>query len=422
MNLQGLKAEGEGIKLKLYLRLYVIMLEGKKILLGVCGSIASYKSATLTRLLVKAGANVKVIMTKDATHFVSPLTFSTLSKNPVYSNYFREDTGEWNSHVELGLWADLMLVAPATANSLAKFASGLCDNLLAAAYLSAKCPVYFAPAMDLDMWQHPSVQINVKRLEDYGNIQIKPGYGELASGLNGEGRMAEPEEIIDFLNTSLTSGLPLKGKKALVTAGPTYEAIDPVRFIGNHSSGKMGFAIAEELARLGADVTLISGPSGMQAAGKNITRINITSSDEMAAEVEKYFPSVNIAVMNAAVADYKPLHPSLEKIKKDTPDFSIDLIKTTDILAKAGRMKQHGQLLVGFALETNDEEENAVKKLEKKNLDFIVLNSLNDKGAGFKSDTNKITIIDRNLHKEHFPLKLKEEVAKDICKKIISLV
>ncbi|RXF69285.1 bifunctional phosphopantothenoylcysteine decarboxylase/phosphopantothenate--cysteine ligase CoaBC [Arcticibacter tournemirensis] len=398
------------------------MLEGKKILLGVCGSIASYKSATLTRLLVKAGANVKVIMTKDAAHFVSPLTFSTLSKNPVLSSYFKEDTGEWNSHVELGLWADLMLIAPASANTIAKFALGICDNLLTATYLSAKCPVYFAPAMDLDMWQHPSTKQNVAVLGNYGNIQINPGYGELASGLTGEGRMAEPEDIIRFLETSLSTALPLRGKRALVTAGPTYEAIDPVRFIGNHSSGKMGFAIAEELAKQGADVTLVSGPSALELKEKRIRRINVISSDEMAEAVEKHFTESNIAVMSAAVADYKPKYVSTEKIKKDSSEFGMELVKTTDILARAGQMKQAGQILIGFALETQNEEANAIKKLEKKNLDFIVLNSLNDEGAGFKGDTNKITIIDRYLNTERFPLKTKEDVAIDICKKITGLI
>ncbi len=398
------------------------MIEGKKILLGVCGSIASYKSATLTRLLVKAGANVKVIMTHEATRFITPLTLSTLSKNPVYSTYYKEDTGEWNSHVELGLWADAFLIAPATANTIAKLAYGLCDNLLTATYLSAKCPVYFAPAMDLDMWKHPSTQRNVRLMEEYGNIQIKPGFGELASGLTGEGRMAEPEEIVAFIEHAFSSEQPLKGKKAIVTAGPTYEAIDPVRFIGNHSSGKMGFAIAEELAELGAEVTLISGPSHLNTRHKGITRIPVMSSDEMLSAVEKSFPASDITIMSAAVADYKPAIVSAEKIKKDPADFNLELVKTTDILAKAGTAKQTGQILVGFALETNDEEANAIKKLRKKNLDFIVLNSMNDKGAGFGTDTNKVTIIDKSLNVTHFPLKTKEAVAKDICRKIIELI
>ena len=398
------------------------MLEGKNILLGVCGSIASYKSAILTRLLVKAGANVKVIMTRDATHFITPLTLSTLSKNPVSVEYFKADTGEWNNHVELGLWADVFLVAPASANTLAKLAHGLCDNLLTASYLSAKCPVYFAPAMDLDMWKHHATQENIKKLQSFGNILIRPVFGELASGLVGEGRMAEPEEIVDFLTNELKTALPLSGKKALVTAGPTYEAIDPVRFIGNHSSGKMGFAIAEELSRQGADVTLITGPTSLQLTGNAIKRIDVLSSCEMEKEVVALFPENQITVMSAAVADYRPKLVAREKIKKEESAFSIDLVKTTDILSKIGEVKGSNQLLVGFALETTDEEANAEKKLLKKNLDFIVLNSLRDEGAGFKGDQNKITIIDRHLNKEIFELKSKKEVAADICRKIIELM
>ncbi|HEY1056497.1 MAG TPA: bifunctional phosphopantothenoylcysteine decarboxylase/phosphopantothenate--cysteine ligase CoaBC [Emticicia sp.] len=398
------------------------MLKGKKILLGVCGSIASYKSAILIRLLVKAGANVKVIMTEDATHFITPLTLSTLSKNPVYVKYFKQDTGEWNNHVELGLWADLFIIAPASANTLAKLANGLCDNLLSATYLSAKCTVYFAPAMDLDMWKHSATQNNIRRLQSYGNILINPAHGELASGLVGEGRMAEPEEIIDFLSLSITRKLPLEGKKALVTAGPTFEAIDPVRFIGNHSSGKMGYAIAEELHQQGADVTLVSGPTSLLLNHSSIRRIDITSSEEMAEQVIKGFPESDITVMSAAVADYKPKEIASKKIKKDTTEFSIDLVKTTDILSQLGQSKKDNQILIGFALETNDEEENAIKKLQKKNLDFIVLNSLRDEGAGFKGDSNKITIIDKNLKKENFELKSKKDVAADICNKIIELV
>lgn len=394
------------------------MLEGKKILLGVCGSIASYKSAILTRLLVKAGADVKVIMTRGATHFVTPLTFSTLSKNPVFSTYYKSDTGEWNNHVELALWADLILIAPATANTLAKFANGICDNLLSAVYLSAKCQVFFAPAMDLDMWLHPAVQRNVSLLESYGNKQIKPGYGELASGLVGEGRMAEPEEVVAFLQNEFKTTLPLKGKKVLITAGPTYESIDPVRFIGNHSSGKMGFALAEELARNGASVTLISGPSSQVLRTPSIRRIDVSSAEEMYHSVHQEFPAADIMIMNAAVADYKPKLVASEKIKKSPSEFTIELVKTKDILSSLGEIKREDQVLVGFALETNDEEEHALAKLKKKNLDFIVLNSLRDAGAGFQGDTNKITIIDRFLNKESFPLKSKEEVAKDICRKI----
>jgi len=398
------------------------MLEGKNILLGVCGSIACYKSAILVRLLVKARANVKVIMTKDATHFITPLTLSTLSKNPVLTEYFTESTGEWNNHVDLGLWADYMIVAPASANTLAKFAHGICDNLLTASYLSAKCKIYFAPAMDLDMWKHPSTQNNIDRLKSYGNILIKPEYGELASGLVGEGRMAEPEEIVRFLaHANRPLGI-LAGKKALVTAGPTFEEIDPVRFIGNHSSGKMGFAIAEELSYLGAEVTLVSGPTALLLTDKSITRIDVTSSSEMASQVLDLFADSDITVMSAAVADYRPKTVSSEKIKKDASEFLIELVKTTDILSALGKIKQEEQILVGFALETHNEEENAIKKLKKKNLDFIVLNSLNDKGAGFKSDTNKITIIDRSLKKQTFELKSKDDVAADICTKIIELL
>ncbi len=398
------------------------MLEGKKILLGVCGSIASYKAATLTRLLVKAGANVKVIMTRDACHFITPLTLSTLSKNSVLTEYFKPQTGDWNNHVELALWADALVIAPASANTLAKFACGLCDNLLTAIYLSAKCPVYLAPAMDLDMWKHGSTSANIRRLQDWGNRLIKPGYGELASGLIGEGRMAEPEEIVEFLAGELSGLKPLLGKKALVTAGPTYEAIDPVRFIGNHSSGKMGFAIAEELSNLGAEVTLVAGPSSLSLDHSGIKRVNVTSAEEMAEQAGGYFSGTDITVMSAAVADYRPKHPEQYKIKKTSSELSIELVKTTDILAGLGAQKRPGQILVGFALETNNEEENAVKKLKSKNLDFIVLNSLQDEGAGFKADTNKITIIDSKHHRQTFPVKTKREVAKDVCKKIIDLL
>ncbi|WP_207424043.1 bifunctional phosphopantothenoylcysteine decarboxylase/phosphopantothenate--cysteine ligase CoaBC [Desertivirga brevis] len=398
------------------------MLKGKNIILGICGSIACYKSAILTRLLIKAGANVKVVMTKDATHFIGPLTLSTLSKNPVYTEYFNSTTGEWNNHVDLALWANYIVIAPASANTMAKFANGLCDNILTAVYLSAKCPIFLAPAMDLDMWKHPSTQANIQKLLSYGNSIIQPGHGELASGLVGEGRMAEPEEIFHFLQSQTESGLPLKGKKALVTAGPTYEAIDPVRFIGNHSSGKMGFAIAEELQRQGAEVHLVTGPTSLKVSNKWINRRDVVSAQEMLSEVERIFPECDITVMSAAVADYKPKQVAENKIKKDEQEFNIELVKTTDILSSLGRTKKEGQVLVGFALETNNERENALKKLEKKNLDFIVLNSLNDKGAGFQSDTNKITIIDKYQTEETFDLKSKEEVAKDICSKILAFI
>lgn len=398
------------------------MLTNKNILLGVCGSIASYKSASLTRLLVKAGANVRVVMTKDACNFITPLTLSTLSKNPVFSEYFDPKSGTWNNHVELGLWADILIIAPASANTLAKFANGLCDNLLSAVYLSAKCPVYFAPAMDLDMWKHPATQKNISSLMSYGNLMIKPAYGELASGLTGEGRMAEPEEIIQFILDKYQEGLPLKGKKALVTAGPTYEAIDPVRFIGNHSSGKMGYAIAEQLSALGAEVTLVSGPTSLNLTDKRINRIDVTSAEEMLQACLSNFNNCDITICSAAVADYRPKEVANLKIKKDSPEFGLDLVKTPDILAKLGQEKKAGQILIGFALETNNEVENAIKKLEKKNLDFIVLNSMNDEGGAFKNDNNKITIIDRNKKQEKFELKPKNEVAVDICKKILDLI
>jgi len=398
------------------------MLEGKNIVLGVCGSIAAYKSALLVRQLIKAGANVQVIMTPDATNFITPLTLSTLSKNPVFHTYFEPETGEWNNHVELALSADLLLIAPASANTMAKMANGLVDNLLTAVYLSAKCPVYFAPAMDLDMWKHEATQNNIATLQSFGNILIAPVNGELASGLIGEGRLAEPEEIVAFISAEIKKKLPLTGKKALVTAGPTYEAIDPVRFIGNHSSGKMGFVIADELALLGADVTLVSGPSAEHSKQRSVKRIDITSAAQMLLECEKHFKASAICVMSAAVADYAPVNVAQQKIKKQTDSFSIEVKKTVDILTTLGKNKGDGQILVGFALETNNEEDNAIDKLKRKNLDFIVLNSLNDAGAGFKSDTNKVTIIDRDLHKTTFDLKSKDEVAKDICHKIIDLI
>ena len=398
------------------------MLEGKKIILGVCGSIAAYKSATLVRLLVKAGAEVQVIMTADAVSFITPLTLSTLSKKPVLVKYFEPDTGTWNNHVDLGLWADLFIIAPASANTLAKMASGQCDNLLMAAYLSAKCPVYFAPAMDLDMWRHPATLANVQKLQSYGNILIQPGTGELASGLHGEGRMAEPEEIVNFIDTEINKTLPLTGKQILVTAGPTYEAIDPVRFIGNHSSGKMGFAIADELAKQGAMVTLVTGPTAQISQQQNIQRIDITTAAQMLEVCLQNFELADACVMSAAVADYTPITVATQKIKKKEDSFCIDLKKTTDILKVLGERKRSGQLLIGFALETQNEEQNAIDKLNKKNLDLIILNSLNDDGAGFKLDTNKITMIDRNLQKTVFDTKSKTEVATDICQKLISLI
>jgi len=402
------------------------MLKGKKIILGICGSIAAYKAAALTRLLVKAGAEVQVVMTADATEFITPLTLSTLSNKPVLTQYFDKVTGVWNHHVQLGLWADLLLIAPASANTLAKLANGLCDNLLCAVYLSAKCPVYLAPAMDLDMWAHPATRSNITRLKGYGNTIIPPGNGALASGLSGEGRLAEPEEIVDFLEKSLITNnkntvFPLAGKRALVSAGPTYEAIDPVRFIGNHSSGKMGYAIAERLQALGAEVTLVSGPSHLQLS-ENIEKISVTSAKEMLDACFEKFKTADITVMSAAVADYTPAEVATTKIKKKDETFSITLTKTTDILATLGSKKKPQQLLAGFALETDNELENAKAKLKKKNLDFIVLNSMQDKGAGFAGDDNKITIIDRKENQYPFSLKSKKEAAEDICNFIVDLV
>lgn len=393
-------------------------LAGKNIVIAVCGSIAAYKIATLIRLLVKADAQVKVVMSEDATAFITPLTLSTLSKNPVLVDYYQPDTGEWNNHVEIALNADYILVAPATANTIAKMANGLCDNLLMAVYLSAKCPVFLAPAMDLDMWKHPSTQSNIVKLGAYGNIIIPPEKGELASGLVGEGRLAEPDEIFHFLENYSNQNLPLLGKKALVSAGPTYEAIDPVRFIGNHSSGKMGYAIAQQLKELGADVTLVSGPTALPKPDQ-ITVVPVTSAAEMLQACEKYFDHAAIIVMSAAVADYTPIEVASQKIKKKEEEFSIALKKTTDILATLGSKKKKDQLLIGFALETNNELENAKDKLVRKNLDFIVLNSMQDQGAGFATDTNKVTIINRSGESNVFPLKSKEDVAKDICSIIL---
>jgi phosphopantothenoylcysteine decarboxylase/phosphopantothenate--cysteine ligase len=393
-------------------------LANKNIVIAVCGSIAAYKIAHLTRLLVKEKASVQIIMTKEAAEFITPLTLSTLSNNPVLIDYFDPKTGEWNNHVHIGLQADLILVAPATANTIGKLANGICDSLLTAVYLSAKCPVFIAPAMDLDMWKHPSTQNNIRLLQSYGNTIIHPGNGELASGLIGEGRLAEPEEMLHFIEKSFSIDLPLIGRQALVTAGPTYEAIDPVRFIGNHSSGKMGYALAKQLCELGAQVTLISGPTALESP-KNVHRISITSAQEMLEAVEQYFIQSDIIVMSAAVADYTPIEVATQKIKKKEDQFAISLKKTTDILATVGNKKTEKQLLIGFALETEHEIENAKSKLIRKNLDLIVLNSMQDKGAGFATDTNKVTVIDRFEHIQEYTLKSKEEVAKDICQLIV---
>ena len=397
------------------------VLSGKKILLGVSGGIAAYKTATLVRLFIKAGAHVQVIMTPASKDFITPLTLSTLSKNPVYSSFYdeSEDNEKWNSHVELGLWADLMLVAPATANTLSKMANGVCDNLLIAIYLSAKCPVYFAPAMDLDMYIHPSTLESFHKLKLFGNTMIPAESGELASGLSGEGRMSEPEHIVAFLEADLESRLPLKGKKILVTAGPTYEAIDPVRFIGNHSTGKMGFDIAQSAANLGASVILVAGPTHFKIENSLVKVVPVVSAQEMYDACHHYYDDVDVAIAAAAVADYKPKNVALNKIKKETDNLTIELEKTKDILASLGANKKN-QFLIGFALETENEIENAKLKIQKKNLDLIVLNSLQDEGAGFGKPTNKITFIDSNFKVEPMELKSKEAVADDILNKVIA--
>ncbi|MBI1228167.1 MAG: bifunctional phosphopantothenoylcysteine decarboxylase/phosphopantothenate--cysteine ligase CoaBC [Bacteroidetes bacterium] len=390
---------------------------GKKIILAVTGSIAAYKAAHLVRLFVKKGAQVQVLMTPAAAEFITPLTLSTLSKKTVFTQVIAEH--EWNSHVELGLWADALVIAPATANSLAKLANGICDNIVSAVYLSARCPVFLAPAMDLDMWKHPSTQGNVHRLKSYGNHFLPVGYGELASGLVGEGRMAEPEEIVAFLATFFEKKQDFLGKKVLITAGPTYEAIDPVRFIGNRSSGKMGVAIAEQFAKRGAEVTLVLGPSKLKPEHPNLTTIKVESAQQMFDVAVENFEKTEIAVLSAAVADYRPAHVAEQKIKKKGDGMTIELEKTPDIAASLGKMKRQGQFIVGFALETNDELHNASEKLEKKNFDFIVLNSLQDAGAGFNFDTNKITILHRNNKRKDFELKTKAEVAEDIVNEVL---
>jgi len=404
------------------------MLNGKKILLGVCGSIAAYKSAFLVRLLVKEGAEVKVILTRSAADFITPLTLATLSKNEVLANFY-DNKGNWHNHVELGLWADVFLIAPASANSLAKMANGLCDNLLSATYLSARCQVVVAPAMDLDMWKHPATQTNIKKLEGFGNLVVPVESGELASGLNGEGRMAEPENIITFLNNFLSTASEknnekntLKGKKVVITAGPTVEAIDPVRFISNHSSGKMGFALAAAFLQQGAEVTLIKGPTPTDFNMHGIKTISVTTAFQMHDVAISHTKDADVIVMAAAVADYAPEKIAATKIKKKDSGMEIKLMKTPDILKDLGERKKVNQVLVGFALETDNELSNAQGKLKNKNLDFIVLNSLQDKGAGFGTDTNKITIIDKQGTIKKFKLKSKADVAKDIVNKIASIV
>ena len=395
------------------------MLQGKNVVLAVTGSIAAYKSALIVRLLIKEGANVKVVMTKSAIDFITPLTLSTLAKTEVYSDFTsNKDKGTWNNHVDLGLWADYMLVAPATANTLSKMASGEADNFMMAVYLSAKCPIFIAPAMDLDMYKHQSTRDNIKKLVSFGNTIIYPESGELASGLEGEGRLAEPEHIIDFLNNHIKSSQALFGKKVLISAGPTHEALDPVRYLGNRSTGKMGYAIAEQAYELGADVTLISGPVALNNPKKGIKRICITSAQDLYSEMINHFDESDIVIMAAAVADYTPKIISDSKMKKKEGELVIELKRTQDILVGLSEKKK-SQFVVGFALETNNELENAIKKRKKKSLDLIVLNSLNDKGAGFAHNTNKITIIGKDNNITKFELKSKQEVAKDILNQII---
>jgi phosphopantothenoylcysteine decarboxylase/phosphopantothenate--cysteine ligase len=392
------------------------MLKGKKIILGVTGGIAAYKAAFLVRLLVKAGAEVRVVMTPAASEFITPLTLSTLSKHPVVSKFTEGEQGEWNNHVELGLWGDLMLVAPASANTLAKMAEGRSDNLLMAVYLSARCPVAVAPAMDLDMFAHPQTQANLDRIRQHGVLVIPPGTGELASGLSGEGRMAEPEDILAFTEATFAKASRLSGKKILVTAGPTYEAIDPVRFIGNHSTGKMGFALAEELAEQGAEVVLVAGPVALKTYHPRIRRIDVVSAQQMFEACSAEFHGADAAILSAAVADYRPKNVADNKIKKEKGGIrNIELEETPDILASLGKMKKQEQVLVGFALETDNETANAQSKLERKNLDFIVLNSLREKGAGFGTDTNRISILTRAGKTINFELKSKKAVAADIA-------
>ncbi len=394
-------------------------MQGKKIIVGITGSIAAYKTVLLVRELVKQGAEVKLILTPAARDFVSPLSLATLSRNPVLSGLFDEQG--WSNHVMLGRWADLFLVAPLSCNTMAKMAQGACDNLLLAVYLSATCPVVLAPAMDEDMWHHPSTRANLDRLKTFGNKIIPVGTGDLASGLTGEGRMAEPEQIIGYLRQYIFKEGPLQGKKAIVTAGPTYEPIDPVRFIGNHSSGKMGIAVAKELQERGASVTLVLGPSATDLSLPGIDIVRVQTAEQMYEACRERFPAADIAVMAAAVADYTPVVTADRKIKKTGDTLSIDLKKTTDILKSLGETKREGQVLLGFALETDQEKMNALEKLEKKNADLIVLNSLNDPGAGFGKETNKITIFARDGREFPFETKSKNEVAADIVDTLIRL-
>lgn len=395
------------------------MLKNKKIILGVSGSIAAYKIAILTRLLVKEGAEVQIVMTQAAKEFITPLTLATLSKKPALSEFVKDQTGSWNNHVDLGLWADVILIAPATAHTLAKCANGICDDLLTAVYLSAKCPVMFAPAMDLDMYQHPSTLENLRKLQSFGNQIVKSNYGELASGLIGEGRMAEPEELVEILTKYFSENAILKGKNVLITAGPTQEPIDPVRFISNHSTGKMGYAIANKLAKAGSNVTLVSGQVALKSPDSSINLVKVRSAKEMYEASQKAFDQADIIILAAAVADYTPAVVADKKIKKKEDTFNIELTKTTDIAKTLGQQKRPEQLMVGFALETDNEVENAIGKIKSKNLDMIVLNSLQNAGAGFGHDTNKIAIIKRDGTMIDFDLKSKQDVAQDIVDEII---
>ena len=397
------------------------MLNGKKILLGVTGSIAAYKSAVLIRELVKKGAEVKVIMTPLAKEFITPLTLATLSRNPILVDFFNPENGDWNSHVDLGLWADAYLIAPATANTIAKMAYGIADNLLLTTYLSSRAPVFIAPAMDLDMFAHATTQENIQKLKEKGCHLIYPASGFLASGLEGKGRMEEPENIAAVIDDFFTPK-PLNGKKILITAGPTYENIDPVRFIGNYSTGKMGFALAETCAAQGAEVTLVAGPVQLKTKHKNIRQIDVRSADEMYRQAVNYFPDADVAILCAAVADFKPKSPSDKKLKRGNDSLTVELVPNKDIAQALGKIKKPTQRLIGFALETNDEEQNAQRKMERKNLDFIVLNSLNDENAGFGYDTNKITILHRTGEKKSFELKSKENVAEDIVNEMNGII
>ena len=398
------------------------ILSGKKVLLGISGGIAAYKTPNLVRCLIKKGAEVKVVMTDSAKDFVTPLSLSTVSKNPVHSSFKSDDEdGVWNNHVELGLWADFMLICPATANTLFKMANGNCDNLLLGVYLSCKSETFFAPAMDLDMYKHQSTKESINKLISFGNILIPPAHGELASGLSGEGRLPEPNEIVDFIEKHYTKNLPLAGKKVLISAGPTIEELDPVRYISNHSSGKMGYSLAETALSLGAEVKLVSGPTNQSISSENIKIVHIKSGKELHEAILNDYNNSDIVIMAAAVSDYKPIEFSEKKIKKDNNELNIKFEKTTDILFELGQNKKN-QILVGFALENNNELSHAKNKLEKKNLDLIVLNSLNDEGAGFGYDTNKITVVDCSGNVTPYKLKKKNEVADDVFKHIIELM